>query len=133
MALSRPGARPGRPRRVHREEQLQRALLKWLAVAHPDLADFTFHPANGGGRRKAEAAILVGLGVKRGVPDLICVAARGRFSGLALELKTGRAKPTRAQADWLGRFARNRWFAAWANTRETAEAAFDRYARGGAP
>ena len=47
-------------------------------------AMFAFHPANGGWRSRVEAAILKGMGVRAGVPDIIAVKG-GR--GHALELK----------------------------------------------
>src|SRR5215211_2045081 len=36
---------------------------------------FAFHPANGGARRRVEAALLKGLGVVPDVPDVIAIKA----------------------------------------------------------
>jgi hypothetical protein len=50
---------------------------------------FVFHPGNGGYRRPVESAILRGLGLVAGVPDLIIVH-EGRFFGLELKSDGGR-------------------------------------------
>ena len=65
------------------EQALQRAVVAHLRVrGAPD--SFSFHVANGGFRRPTEAAILKSMGVRAGVPDLICIYRGGVF---ALELK----------------------------------------------
>src|SRR5262249_30956413 len=51
---------------------------------------FAFHPANGGYRKPVEAAILKGLGVVAGVPDVIAVH-NGRCFALELKAEGGRA------------------------------------------
>src|SRR5262245_50749621 len=50
---------------------------------------FAFHPANGGWRSCIEAAILRGLGVRAGVPDVIAVKD-GRTYALELKPPGGR-------------------------------------------
>jgi hypothetical protein len=65
------------------EQAIQRAVFTHIrARAQPGV--FAMHVPNGGYRRKTEAAILKGLGVKAGVPDVICIH-RGKV--FALELK----------------------------------------------
>jgi len=51
---------------------------------------FAFHPANGGYRKPVEAAILKGLGVVAGVPDVIAVH-NSRCFALELKAEGGRA------------------------------------------
>lgn len=128
MALGRPGESLGR-RRVQREQALQRALLTWLAAELPSLSALTIHVPNQGTESPIRGAILRGLGVRAGVPDLLCFDRRGPHPGLALELKTGAEEPTELQADWLAGLARLGWFAAWANGLEPAQKAFRLYAR----
>jgi hypothetical protein len=53
-----------------------------------------WHTPNGGARRKTEAAILKGLGVRAGVAD-ICILHAGQF--YALELKAPGRCSTEAQ------------------------------------
>jgi hypothetical protein len=75
------------------EQTIQRAVVMHLLLR--GVRDvFFFHPANGGFRLKPEAAILKGLGVISGVPDLILLH-NGRF--FALELKAPGKKLTPAQ------------------------------------
>lgn len=40
-------------------------------------------------------------GLRRGVPDLVLPAPRGRWFGLYIELKVGRGKPTKEQVEYL--------------------------------
>jgi hypothetical protein len=84
-------------RRPQPEAQIQRAVFQhFRARGAPGV--FAFHPANGGFRRPVEAAILKGLGVRAGVPDLIACRS-GRF--YALELKTDTGKLSDAQEQML--------------------------------
>jgi hypothetical protein len=75
-------------RRRSPEATIQRAVFAHLrARGAPGL--FAFHPANGGYRRPTEAAILKGLGVVAGVPDVIAIH-QGRVYGLELKAEGGR-------------------------------------------
>jgi hypothetical protein len=56
------------------------------------------HPANGGYRRKIEAAIFKSLGVRAGVSDLLLWHS-GNF--YALELKSSGGRATDAQREFL--------------------------------
>ena len=64
---------------------------------------FAFHPANGGYRRPVEAAILKGLGVKSGVPDIIAIKAGKTY---ALELKKVGGKLSDSQSEVLDAMGR---------------------------
>lgn len=82
-------------RRLGPEAQIQRAVMEHLRVrGAPGV--FAFHVPNGGYRRPVEAAILKGLGVKAGVPDIIAIH-EGRCYGLELKAE-GRA-PTEKQIE----------------------------------
>jgi hypothetical protein len=70
------------------EQQIQRALCERLAWQKPAGVWFC-HIGNGGFRRAAEAAIMTGLGVRRGAPDLMFVVC-GRAYGLELKAPGGR-------------------------------------------
>jgi hypothetical protein len=83
-----------RPRSRNRPEDIiQRAVFEHLRVRSAP-AVFAFHPANGGWRSRIEAAILKGLGVHPGVPDVIAI--RGGYV-YALELKPPGGRLTAAQ------------------------------------
>lgn len=78
------------------EAQIQRSIFQHLRVrGTPGM--FAFHVPNGGYRRPVEAAILKGLGVVAGVPDIIIVH-EGRCYGLELKAKGGRATPKQLEA-----------------------------------
>jgi hypothetical protein len=80
-------------RRRSPEATIQRAVFAHLrARGAPGL--FAFHPANGGYRKPAEAAIMKGLGVVPGVPDIIAIH-QGRC--YAMELKAEGGRPTETQ------------------------------------
>ena len=53
------------------------------------------HVPNGGARSKIEAAILKGLGVKPGTPDMLIIS---RGVPIWIELKAGKNKPTAVQS-----------------------------------
>src|SRR5258708_39355947 len=59
-------------RRQRPEAAIQRAVFQHLR-ARGARGVFAFHPANGGYRKPVEAAILKGLGVVAGVPDVFAV------------------------------------------------------------
>jgi hypothetical protein len=82
-----------RPRRNRPEDLIQRAVFEHLALrSTPGV--FAFHPANGGWRSRIEAAILKGLGVRAGVPDVIAVKDGCTY---ALELKSPGGRLTAVQ------------------------------------
>lgn len=71
------------------EEQEQRALFNWVAIAQkqrPELR-MLFAVPNGGHRHKAVAAKLKATGVRPGVPDLHLAVAREPYHGLWIEMK----------------------------------------------
>jgi VRR-NUC domain-containing protein len=76
----------GRKRR-HEEDDLQAQVCTFLKWALPQDATFWAVP-NGGRRHPKEAARMVRLGVRAGVPDL-CVAYRGRLYCLELKADSG--------------------------------------------
>jgi hypothetical protein len=79
-------------RRRSAEATIQRAVFAHLrARGAPGL--FAFHPANGGFRRPTEAAILKGLGLVAGVPDVIAIY-EGRCYALELKAEGGRPSET---------------------------------------
>jgi hypothetical protein len=57
---------------------------------------FAFHPANGGWRSPVEAAILKGMGVRAGVPDIVAIKGGKCY---ALELKASGGRLTSVQCD----------------------------------
>jgi len=78
-----------RHRRHRPEAAIQRCVFHHLrARGAPGV--FAFHPANGGYRKPIEAAIMKGLGVVAGVPDVIAIH-NGRVFAMELKAEGGRA------------------------------------------
>jgi len=82
-------ATAARHRRQRPEAAIQRAVFQHLrARGAPGV--FAFHPANGGYRKPIEAAIMKGMGVVAGVPDVIAIH-NGRCYALEIKAEGGRA------------------------------------------
>lgn len=93
------------------EQDLQRDVADLL-----DKAGFLWcHVPNGGGRSRTEAAIMAGMGVKRGVPDILIFRPKifSRESvmlfGVAIELKAGKGKETPEQKYWAQELTNAGW------------------------
>ena len=87
------------------------ALMRAIRAAEawcPDLRWFAAIP-NGGHRSKRTAAALRAEGVRRGVPDYLCPVARGRYVGLAIELKTAKGRTSPEQRQWIAHLASQGW------------------------
>ena len=88
-------------RRRRPEQQIQAALVEHLRRrAQPGVV--FLHPANGGFRRRTEAAILTGMGVVKGAPDLLLFARRELRAGT--QVPAGRK--SEAQIEMLARLDR---------------------------
>lgn len=97
---------------VATEEQEQRILMQWIELRGLD----AFHVPNGGHRNKIVASRLKGIGVRRGVPDVIVITTpnTGEFCGVAIELKRKGTPPSALQPhqnEWLQKFRENGWCA----------------------
>jgi hypothetical protein len=76
------------------EQAIQRAIFAHF-TARGARDCYAFHCPNGGARSKVEAAILKGLGVRAGVPDIIAIRDGRAY---ALELKAPGAETDRGPA-----------------------------------
>lgn len=85
----------------HIEESLQTSCINWLTYQYPDYACYMHHSPNGGKRNAREAGRFKAMGTRPGFPDLFLPLRRGRYSGLAIEMKAPKGKVTEAQSDWL--------------------------------
>src|SRR5262249_56735060 len=114
-----PTARGRVMKRTRPEQAIQRAVFEHLrARGAPGV--FAFHPANGGYRKPVEAAILKGLGVKPGVPDVIAIH-NGRC--FALELKAAGERATDKQLETIAALREAGAFTAIAEALDPALAA----------
>jgi hypothetical protein len=83
-------------RRTSRPEQdVQRAIFQHLKIRSAPCT-FAFHVPNGGYRKPIEAAILKGLGVVSGTPDVIVIRG-GRTYALELKSESGKASPKQVE------------------------------------
>ena len=86
----------------------QQAVMCWAQQnlnKYPELKWLTAIP-NGGYRDKITAAKLKAEGVKRGVPDLLLLVARGSYAALWIEMKKANVgKLTVEQSEWLAQAA----------------------------
>jgi hypothetical protein len=78
------------------EQTIQRAVFDHLRT-RAARGVFAFHVPNGGYRKPIEAAIMKGLGVKAGVPDVVAIH-KGCCYGLELKAEGGRATPKQLEA-----------------------------------
>lgn len=108
-----------------KEDKLQRAVLDYFKLQYPNA--IIAHPANEGRRTKFEQFKLKYLGVKSGLPDILCFTPSGEYNGLAIELKVGYNKPTQNQKTWLRLLDNCKWKAEWTNNFEDTKALIDTY------
>ena len=97
------------------EHDDQVALFAWAALAaniDPRLEMLVAIP-NGGHRHKAVAARMKAEGLKAGFPDMVLFVPVGEWHGLAIELKYGKNKPTKAQLEWLAALEMQGYKAIW--------------------
>jgi hypothetical protein len=80
-------ATPRRKRRQVEQETVHRPVVLHLR-ARAAAGVFFFHVPNGGRRSAVEAAIMQGLGVRAGMPDIVCIKA-GQAYGLELKAEKG--------------------------------------------
>lgn len=80
-------AAPRRKRRQVEQETVHRPVVLHLR-ARAAAGVFFFHVPNGGRRSAVEAAIMQGLGVRAGMPDIVCIKA-GQAYGLELKAEKG--------------------------------------------
>jgi hypothetical protein len=103
-------------KRLNPESAMQRALFSHLKV-RASAGVFAFHVPNGGYRKPIEAAILKGLGVRAGVPDVIALHD-GKF--FALELKAPGGRPTANQLEAITAINDAGGYAAWTDDLDRA-------------
>lgn len=88
-------------KRQQPEHDMQVALFQWAALQsqYQELS-LMFAIPNGGARNIVVARKLKMEGVKRGVPDIFLPVPKGINSGMFIELKAGKNKPTPEQKEW---------------------------------
>ena len=111
------------------EAAVQKAVSDFMDTS-PWYRGWWFHVPNERHER-VHAVQLKREGVKRGVPDVLCIRPSGRFQGLAMELKRPKAPPSavsREQREWLRLFGQCGWYVCVARGVDEALAHLDVYA-----
>lgn len=96
---------------VSSETQEQIALFEWADLQcnrHPELR-LMFHVPNEGKRSVVMGRMMKRMGLKQGVPDVILPVPKGRYHGLAIEMKTQKGRPTANQLVWIDRLRAQGW------------------------
>lgn len=78
-------------------------VVNWFNYQFPDLQDDFHHFANERRCSIQQGRLLKRMGVKRGVSDFFLAIPLNNKSGLWLELKVGKNKPTKEQVEFLER------------------------------
>ncbi len=122
---------PALPKRSeHVEAVTLMRVVRLHEAKHPQLR-MLFAVPNGGDRNKIVAAKMKAEGIKAGVPDYLLPVSRGRFRGLAIELKSMTGYASREQKQWIADLRACGWRAevcrgwesAWDVIRQYVEAA----------
>ena len=104
---------PTEKKRAHPEEDIQRAVVKYLVLKYPSI--FFCHVPNGGARTKTEAGIFKSMGgVIPGVADLLIFHSTWGDKtlishGLALELKAEKGEQSPSQKEFQKRITNAFW------------------------
>lgn len=99
---------------VPSETQEQIWLFEWAetqVARYPEL-QLMFHVPNEGKRSVVLGRQMKRMGLKTGVPDVILPVPKGRYHGLAIEMKSLKGKPTAAQLIWIENLRAVGWRAA---------------------
>jgi len=83
------------------ESQIQRMLVQYIKLKHPELWQVCTSVPHGGYRLKSEAARLKAEGVHAGYPDMLIDKPQGRYHGMRLEVKTLRGRLSDKQVAFL--------------------------------
>ena len=89
-----------------------------------------FHVPNGLYSNRVTVSRFKHMGMSPGVPDLLILDACSGYSGLVIELKCGRNKPTAKQLSWLTIFRSCGWAVCWVNGVYEFEVLLDLYLSG---
>ena len=83
-----------------KEYQLQKSVCKFL-----DLKGYLFCGSMGGQYQvfRSQRIKAKNSGYKRGFPDLFIYEPKGKYNGLAIELKVGYNKATQEQLQWISK------------------------------
>lgn len=108
--------------KLGREDKLLALVIKHLDFEHPGL--LYCHVPNEGKRSPLKAQL---LGIRAGAPDVLVFEPRGKYVGLAMELKVGKNTLSPAQLGFLEHLRANGWKTVVCYTIEEAVKEFKTY------
>lgn len=105
--------RIAKPRTDLTEDEIHFEVVRLLRAVEPAIA--FFHSPNEGHRAKVYQQTLWRRGVSAGVPDIIIITPPpcGGYVAAALEIKSEKGRPSKAQRAWLDTLAAAGWAVAW--------------------
>lgn len=110
------------------EDHLHKAIIDYITLKYGRYRKFLAHPSNEGRRSPFEQFKIVYLGVSAGLPDLMIFLPRGKYHGLAIEVKAKGNKPTEKQFTWLDSLENHcGWMARWTDNIEDGIKIVDLY------
>ena len=108
-----------------KEDKLQHEVMNYIKLQYPKV--LAIHVPNEGKRTPFERYKFKVLGGVAGVPDVMIFASNGDYSGLAIELKVGKNRPTKNQLDCIDLLNKAGWYATWVNSFGKAKKTIDQY------
>ena len=109
------------------EQVMQINFMLWLRKNHPEIEKNTFHFANERKCTVQQGVLLKRMGVKRGVLDLFNGMQNHGKSGLWVELKSGKNKPTKEQIDFMQQQIANNYAVACCWSLDGVKSVFNEY------
>ena len=91
---------------IGKEDDFQKSVARYLDI----LGILWFHCPNEGKVPIHYRAKQKAKGLKSGVPDILIFEPKGKFNGMAIELKVGYNKPSEAQIQWLDDLTTKKWY-----------------------
>ena len=114
---------------MSKEDHLQNAVMNYFRAIYPKA--FVIHVPNEGKRSPFERYKFKYLGGMAGIPDILCFEPKGKYCGLAIELKVGYNKPTDNQKKCLKTLENAKWDAQWSNSFDDVVGIIDNYMKNG--
>jgi VRR-NUC domain len=82
------------------ESYMQEACVTWFRLKYPSVGKLLFSIPNGGLRTLEDGKVMKAEGMMKGVADLLLLVPRGKWHGLAIELKSSTGRVADHQQEW---------------------------------
>ena len=122
------GLGPESATQTYHERAMQKAVVQYVDVCHPQIGSLCFHvPLELLRRENHTAGMFHALGARAGVADVVMLVPRGAYHGLVIELKTPLRRPTETQCNFLEAARREGYAACWSDSLNTVLKIIDVY------